>query len=43
VIGAALALTGGVFASTGFADTAGASLWILSGAFCMVLSNGRPS
>jgi hypothetical protein len=43
VIGATLVLTGGVFAFTGYADAAGAAMWILTGLVCMLLSNGRPS
>ena len=41
-IGAALALTGGVFGLTGYADLAGATMWILAGVFCMLLASGRP-
>lgn len=43
VVGAALVLTGGTFAWTGYADPAGAVLWISAGMACVLLSNGRPS
>jgi len=42
VIASALILTGAVFAYTGYADLAGAALWMLAGAFCALLANGRP-
>jgi hypothetical protein len=43
VIGASFVLMGGVFAFTGYADAAGSALWIMAGAVCALLSNGRPS
>lgn len=42
VIGASLVVTGGVFGFTGYADESGSILWMFTGAFCMLLSNGRP-
>lgn len=43
VTGASLVLTGGVFAFTGYADLAGAVLWIAVGLGFVVVSEGRPS